>query len=752
MFESKKFSVDFFGRPLTVETGRLAVQTNGSCTVRYGDTVVLATVVMSPERREGIDFFPLSVEYEERLYAAGKIKGSRWIKREGRPSDEAVLTGRLVDRAIRPLFPAEIRNDVQVILTVLSFDNENDSDIVSMIAASTALALSDVPWQGPLGGVRVGRVDGQLVINPTFSQRETSDVDLVVAGLNDKVIMLEAGAKELPEDQAYAAIDFAMPAIKQLIEFIKDIQQQIGKSKLPLNSFADKLNVEQAEAIAKMKKLVADWAAQRIEPALYSQSLDSKSSRKEAIAKLGEELAEYLTSAGVVADLLGPADNYLYELIESTVTKNILEQERRVDGRSLTEIRQLNLEVGSLPRTHGSAIFSRGETQVLSVVTLGSPGDEQQLEGLEENGKKRYMHHYNFPPYSVGEVGRIGSPGRREIGHGALAERALVPVIPSKEEFPYTIRVVSEVMGSNGSSSMASTCGSTLALLDAGVPIIKPVAGVAMGLASDGQGRYKVLTDLQDLEDGTGGMDFKITGTRDGITAIQMDTKTDGLPMSVVKQTLTQAKAGRLQILDRIQEILGAPRPELSPYAPRIISFSIPVEKIREVIGPGGKMINEIIDKTGVTIDIEQTGMVFITSANAEAAAKAQEWIKNITREVVVGETFQGKITRMLDFGAFAEILPKQEGLIHVSELAWGHVNRVTDVVQIGDIVPVKVISIDEQGRINLSLRQTQPKPEGYVEPEPGSFERPRHGSRPSGHGRPHGDHSGHRSHRPFSR
>ena len=733
MSEVKKFSTEFCGRTLTIETGRIAKQTNASCTVQYGETVVLATVVMSKDQREGIDFFPLSVEYEERLYAAGKIKGSRWVKREGRPSEEAVLSGRMIDRAIRPLFPQGVRNDVQIVLTVLSYDGENDSNIVALIAASAALTISDIPWAGPLAGVKVGRVEGKLVFNPTPAEKEKSDLDLVVAGLNDKVLMLEAGAKQIPEAEMYEAIAKAMEPITVVQKFLQEIQTQIGKVKLPTEFFAAKITAEQQAETEKIQQLVATFAAAKVEAALFSKSLDSKSSRKEAIAKLDEELAKELIAQGLPVEKIESAQGYLYELIEGQVTENILKHDRRVDGRLLTDVRVLVGEVSILPRTHGSAIFSRGETQVLSLVTLGSPGDEQQLEGLEENGKKRYMHHYNFPPYSVGEIGRLGSPGRREIGHGDLAERALVPVLPTKEQFPYTIRVVSEVMGSNGSSSMASTCGSTLSLMDAGVPITAPVAGVAMGLASDGKGQFKVLTDLQDLEDGTGGMDFKITGTSQGITAIQLDTKTDGLPLTVVKQTLEQAKPARQQILELITKTIPTPRLEMSKYAPRIITFSIPIDKIRDVIGPGGKMINEIIDETGVTIDIEQDGMVYITSANAEAAVKAQDWIKNITREVVAGEVYQGTITRMLDFGAFAEILPKQEGLIHVSELAWGHVNRVTDVVQIGDVVPVKVLQIDDQGRINLSRKALIPKPEGYIEEPP--MERPRRFDRNSGSG-----------------
>jgi polyribonucleotide nucleotidyltransferase len=661
--------------------------------------------------KEGADYFPLSVDYVERLYAAGKIKGSRWIKREGRPSDEAILTSRLVDRCIRPLFPKEIKNEVQVVLTVLSFDSENDSDVVGLIAASTALAISDIPWLGPLGGLRIGQVEGEWVLNPTFTAREKSNLDLVIAGASNKVLMLEAGANEVPEETVYSAIEFSLKHIDRLIDFINSVAKEVGKPKVkPEVVLAEE---ETPESHKELIQKAGDWIKTNIPQILFDKNLTSKASRSAALAQGLDNLMVYLEEQGVGKERRKLAVPLFEEFVEKEVTRAILEEDKRVDGRKLTEVRLLDIQVGVLPRTHGSGLFNRGETQVLSIVTLGSPGDEQFLEGLEESGRKRYMHHYNFPPYSVGEAGRLGSPGRREIGHGALAEKALKEMIPVKETFPYTIRVVSEVLGSNGSSSMASTCGSTLALMDAGVPITKPIAGIAMGLASNEEkGTFKVLTDLQDLEDGPGGMDFKIAGSKDGITAIQLDTKTKGLPLPVIKQTLQQGLQARLEILEAMLKIIPAPRPELSPYAPRIISFKINPDKIREVIGPGGKVINKIIEETGVQIDIEPDGLVLVTALVAENGDKAVEWIKNIVREVEVGEIFTGKVSRIFDFGAMVEILPNQEGMIHISELAWYRVGKVSDIVKIGDVVNVKVIGIDEKGRINLSMKALLPRPE----------------------------------------
>ncbi|MBU1165185.1 polyribonucleotide nucleotidyltransferase [Patescibacteria group bacterium] len=708
------FETELAGTPLKIKTGQLALQATASCEVSYGETVVLATAVMSKQPRDGIDYFPLMVEYEERLYAAGKIKGSRWIKREGRPSDEAVLTARLVDRAIRPLFPEELKNEVQVILTVLSYDEENDPDIASLIAASAVLSMSSIPWKGPIGGVRIGQVEGEWVVNPTVEAKTKSNMNLIVAGGIDKVTMIEADANEVLEKEVYDAIEFSQKHIKKIIKFIEEVVAKAGDQKVaPEIKEAAEEETEDGEkkaSIKEVEELTKNWVEENVSKKLFAKSLGTKSSRKGVVYELADELALYLEEQGVGKDRRAKAANMYMKLVEGVVTDAILKDSKRVDGRKLTEIRPLSSEIALLPRTHGSGLFNRGETQVLSVVTLGAPSDEQMLEGIDESGTKRFMHHYNFPGFCVGEVKPMRTPGRREIGHGALAERALQPMIPLKDEFPYTIRVVSEVLGSNGSSSMGSTCGSTLALMDAGVPIKKPVAGIAMGMASDNKGNYKILTDLQDLEDGHGGMDFKVAGTVDGITVIQMDTKTDGLSMQICKETLEQAKTARLEILKNMAKAIAVPRPELSQYAPRIISFSIDPEKIRDVIGPGGKIINEIINKTGVDIDIEQDGMVMITAVSEEGGKKAAEWIKNIVRVVEVGEVFEGKITRIMDFGAFAEVLPNQEGLIHISELAQRHVTTVTDVVNVGDKVPVKVIKIDDLGRINLSMKALQPQ------------------------------------------
>ncbi len=710
----EKFETQWGGRTLSIEVGKYAGQANGACTVRYGDTVVLATVVLSDSKREGIDFFPLMVDYEEKLYAAGKIKSSRFMKREGRPSDEAILTSRLVDRSIRPLFDDRMRNDVQVIASVLSVDMENDSDIPALVGASCALMISDIPWGGPVAGIRIGRIpsedpsrEAEWVINPTFAAREKSMLDLVVAGTPDRVVMIEAGANEVPEEIMEEAITFAQKHLREVMALIEGVRAKVGKPKLPL---LEPTTNEEKQARDERAALLDDarsFLLPKIRDAFFGAPRASKDERREAGDKLTDELEAYLTRKNIGKEKRAAALDAVGGMIEAEVSRAVLEDERRVDGRKLDEIRALTVEVGVLPRTHGSGHFLRGETQVLSTVTLGAPSLVQTIEGMEISGKKRYMHHYNFPPFSVGEVGPLRGPGRREIGHGALAERGLFPVLPPKEGFPYTIRVVSEVLSSNGSSSMASTCGSTLALMDAGVPISAPVAGIAMGLASDEKSdRYKILTDLQDLEDGKGGMDFKITGTRTGITAMQMDTKTTGLTPQIVHETLVQARGARYKLLDAMEAVIAAPRAELSQYAPRIVSIQINPERIRDVIGPGGKIINEIIEKTGVEIDIEQTGLVMITSVSAEAAARAVEWVKNLTREVKSGEVFQGKVTRILDFGAFVEILPKQEGLVHISELAPFHVRAVTDIVKTGDTIPVIVTGIDDMGRINLSLKQ----------------------------------------------
>ncbi len=704
--------MEWGGRTLTVEIGHFALQTNASCTVRYGDTVILATAVMSKNVRNGIDFFPLMVNFEEKLYAAGKIKGSRFIKREGRPSDEAVLSGRLVDRSIRPLFDERMRNDIQVILTALSVDGENDSQIPALIAASVVLSISSIPWAGPLAGVRMGRVAGAWKMNPSFAEREAGDVDIVVAGTDEKVIMVEAGCKEVPEQEVLSALQMALKEMSPVLKFISKIASEAGQTKINL----EKEISDDEQKLREVEKEVDEFVAAHVDDWMFDAPKKSRTERKDMVDKFSDAIKEFLkekeADEKIQTVILGRVKIY----IEKYITARIIKKDQRLDGRSLTDIRDLTIEVGLLPRTHGSGMFLRGDTQVLSIATLGAPGDVQTLDTMEEEGTKRYMHHYSDTPATYGETGPLRGPGNRAIGHGALAERALEPLLPPKEDFPYAIRVVSEVLGSNGSSSMASVCGSSLALMDAGVPIKKPAAGIAMGLASDENGKWKVLTDLQDIEDGPGGMDFKIAGTRDGITAIQMDTKTHGLAWEIVEQTFKQAREARLVILDRMSQILAEPRPELSPYAPRIVTIMINPDKIRDVIGPGGKMINKIINETGVSIDIEDDGRVCVTSTDAAQMEIAVKWIKDLTREVLAGETFEGTVVRLEDFGAFVQILPGQDGLVHVSEIAWERTNRPADVLKIGDKVKVLVKEIDSLGRINLSMKALAEKPANYVE------------------------------------
>lgn len=716
---SQQFSTEWGGRTLTIEVGKFAPQAGGSCTVRYGDTVVLGTATMSDRTRDGIDYFPLSVDFDEKLYAAGIIKGSRFIKREGRPSDEAILTGRMVDRGIRPLFNDAMRNEVQVVTTVLSYDNENDHEALCVIAASCALTISDVPWNGPVVAVRVGQINGEWVINPTASALEKSVLDLLVTGTTEKITQIEASASQVPEDVFIAAMDFARKHMKEPMKLIADVRGAFGKEKrVPAMGGTEVIEGEITDTA--ILELARAFVAKNAGEVFYDAPKRSKAERMAAFAKMKELLDAYFTRENISKDRRKIAFNKLKYIVEEFITEEVIEHGRRVDGRGLKEIRSLVAEVAALPRTHGTGFFQRGETHVLSIVTLGSPGDEQILQGLEGESKKRYMHHYNFPAYSVGETGPNRGPGRREIGHGALAEKALVPVLPPKETFPYTIRVVSEVMSSNGSSSMASTCGSTLALMDAGVPLTAPVAGMAMGLASNKEGKYVILTDLQDLEDGPGGMDFKIAGTRAGITAIQMDTKTDGLTAEIVRETFAQAREARMQILDVMEECLPAPRADISPWAPKIVTFMIPVDKIREVIGPGGKVINEIIDKCGVKIDIEQTGQVSVTAPAGAELEKAVDWIKNIVRVVAAGEIFEDvPVTRVEDYGIFVEVLPKQDGMVHVSEMSWQRVESPHDLFKIGDHVKVVVKEIDDQGRISLSMKRLTPPPADFQERAP---------------------------------
>ncbi len=708
MNKEQAFTTQWLGRTLTIKTGKLARQANSAVTVQYGDTVVLATVVEDKKEREGIDFFPLMVDFEERLYAAGLIKGSRWVKREGRPSDEAILTGRMIDRSIRPLFPNEARRDVQVIITVLSADQVNDYDIVALIAASASLAISGLDWAGPIGGIRVGRIENQFIFNPTYEERRRSDLDLIVAGTEKKVIMIEAGANELKEEEIFKAIYAGQKELQKSIDLIKKVQKKIK----PLHSPAKKEKKLSPEEIEVEKEkgravnLANEWLKKNINGILFDKTYYTKGERKAAVEVIKENLDKYLIEKKVGKDKREYVLKQLVDpLVEAEVTREILQNKRRVDGRQLDEIRPLSAEVEIFPRNHGSGLFSRGETQIMSIVTLGPPSMAPSLEGLEGTGTKRFMHHYNFPPFCTAEAKPIRSAGRRDIGHGALVEKALLPIIPAKEKFPYTIRIVSETLSSNGSSSMGSTCASSLSLMDAGVPIKKAVAGIAMGLASNkDMSQWKILTDIQDLEDGQGGMDFKITGTIDGITAIQLDTKTNGLTDEIIGKTLKQGLDARLQILKVMNKAIDKPRADLSPYAPRITSFHIDPDKIRDVIGTGGKTINKIIEETGASIDIEDDGLVVVCSSDKDGSAQAVEQIKNITREFQVGEIMAGKVVRLMDFGAFMELAPGRDGMVHISELAPYRINKPSDFLDIGDTAQVKIKEIDEQGRVNLTM------------------------------------------------
>lgn len=735
--ESKSYSITWGGKELTIEVGKFARAANGSCTVRYGDTMVLATAVMSKEARPGLGFFPLMVEFEEKLYAAGRIKGSRFIKREGRPTDEAVLTARFIDRAIRPLFDNRMENDVQVMVTALAFDGKNDADIPGLIAASCALHISDIPWEGPIAVARVNKsASGDLILNGNYEERTASRFDVDVAGTAKKVLMLEAGCDEAKEEDVLNAIFFGHKNLAPVIELIEKIRKELGKEKaniFEIKTDEGRMLFEKKEEVAK---IAVPFIQSEVEKHFFGAPQAMKHERATAKDTVKKNTAQFLKEKGLDDEAVKMGVNMVVETLESEITKHIIENKRRVDGRGIDDIRTLNAEAAVLPCVHGSGLFERGETQVLSVCTLGAPGDKQTLDGMEFVGEKRFMHHYNFPPFAVGEAKAVRSTGRREIGHGALAEKALQYMIPDQELFPYAIRVVSETLGSNGSSSMASTCGATLALMDAGVPIKAPVAGIAMGLASDGK-RYQVITDLQDLEDGEGGMDFKITGTANGITAIQLDTKTDGLPDDVVRETIERAKLARLKVLDVMQKAIAAPRTELAPSAPRILKLRINPDKIREVIGSGGKTINEIIAKTGVTaIDIEQDGLVMITAVNGAAGQAAYDWVYNLTREVTAGEIFTGKVVRLMDFGAFVEILPGKDGLVHVSELAPWRVEKVTDIVQEGATVNVKVIEIDDKGRINLSMKQAEGNV--YTEEMKAKAQKNPTGTKPAG-GKPQG-------------
>ena len=691
----KSYSMELGGRTLTLEFGKYAEQASGSCFVRYGDTCVLTTCTVAKTPRPGIDFFPLSVDFEEKLYSVGHIPGS-WNRREGRPAEKAILTSRLIDRPLRPLFPKGMRHDVSVVATVMSVDTNNIPDIPAMIGASASLATSEIPWAGPIGAVNIGYVDGEYIVNPNDEQREESLLNLTVAGTSEAVLMVEAGAKEVSEEVMLGGILFAHEEIKKIVELINTIVAEIGKEK---KEFPLVLPGEDVKAA------VREYAMDKVKWMFETFDRSERNAREEQVkAEVAEHFAEQFEGREVE---VGDA---LYGLQKEVMRRHIIDEGVRPDGRKLTEVRPIWCEVGVLPRPHGSAVFTRGQTQVMTVATLAPVSEKQIIDGIGTEDSKRYMHHYNFPGYSTGEAKPIRSPGRREIGHGALAERALLPMIPPVEEFPYCLRLVSEVMSSNGSTSQASVCGSTLALMDAGVPIKRPVAGVAMGLIKDVEntGKVAVLTDIQGLEDFLGDMDFKVAGTAQGITAIQMDIKIKGIDEAILRQALAQAHDGRMHILDKMLDALPAPRPHLSRYAPKISHFFINPEKIGEVVGPRGKMINKIIEETGVKIDIEDDGSVFIATTDDAAAQKAKSIIEGIVRELKVGDVFTGKVARIMSFGAFVEYAPGKDGMIHISKLANGRVDKVEDVVKIGDELECKVAEIDSQGRINLIRNDIQ--------------------------------------------
>ncbi|MCV9887707.1 polyribonucleotide nucleotidyltransferase [Metabacillus halosaccharovorans] len=703
--DKQTFSIDWAGRNLTVEVGQLAKQANGSVLIRYGDTAVLSTATASKDPKP-LDFFPLTVNYEERLYAVGKIPGG-FIKREGRPSEKAILASRLIDRPIRPLFADGFRNEVQVISIVMSVDQDCSSEMAAMFGSSLALCVSDIPFEGPIAGVTVGRINNEFVINPNVEQAEQSDIHLVVAGTKDAINMVEAGADEVPEETMLEAIMFGHNEIKRLIAFQEEVAAAVGKEKKEVQLF---------DLDADLEKRIRDLAEKELLQAIQVQE---KHAREDAINAVKNSVVEKFEAEEADEATIKMVKQILSKLVKAEVRRLITEDKIRPDGRGVDEIRPLSSEVGLLSRTHGSGLFTRGQTQALSICTLGALGDVQILDGLGIEESKRFMHHYNFPQFSVGETGPMRGPGRREIGHGALGERALEPIIPSEKDFPYTIRLVSEVLESNGSTSQASICASTLAMMDAGVPIKAPVAGIAMGLVKSGE-HYTVLTDIQGMEDALGDMDFKVAGTEKGVTALQMDIKIDGLSREILEEALQQAKKGRMEILKSMMATISTPKGELSQYAPKILTMAINPDKIRDVIGPSGKQINKIIEETGVKIDIEQDGTVFISSVNEEMNQKAKKIIEDLVREVVVGQMYLGKVKRIEKFGAFVEIFSGKDGLVHISELAEERVGKVEDVVSIGDELLVKVTEIDKQGRVNLSRKavlkeqkENQPEQQG---------------------------------------
>lgn len=714
MTHKKEFTIG--GRPFSLEIGRLAPQADCAVLARYGDTVVLATVVASKKKSE-LSYFPLQVEYQEKLYAGGLIKGSRWVKREGRPTDDVILKGRLIDRSIRPLFPKSYHHDVQVVVTVLSIDKENDPDMVGMIGVSCALSLSQIPWNGPIAAVRMGMVDGILVVNPTMEQEEKSSLDLVVSASKEKVLMLEAGANQLSEDDMFTAITTAHKTIQPIIQAIEEFTKEHGQKK----QLVEKSGQEELE------KILEKSYKKEIMSSMTGVAL-KKEGASEELSALLDDLEKKYTETYTRSELFDAADH----IFEKLVRNQVIEKKVRVDGRGLSDIRPLSAEVSVLPRTHGSAIFQRGNTQALTITTLGAPGMEQLLESAEGQESKRYIHHYNMPPFSVGETGRMGSPSRREVGHGALAERALLPVIPDRKKFPYTIRVVSEILSSNGSTSMASTCGSTLSLMDAGVPIIEPVAGISVGLVTKDDA-FELLTDIMGVEDFTGDMDFKVAGTKNGITAIQLDVKINGLTHEMIRQTLVRAKEARMKILGVMLAALPASKEKVSTYAPKIEQVQIPVDRIGEIIGPGGKMIRNITAQSGCEIDVDDDGTVTISSQDAEKLKKGIEMVTNIVREIKEDEEFVGTVKRFMPFGAFVEIIPGKEGLVHLSKMSTSFVNKPEDVLSLGEKVNVRVSEIDKMGRINLSMISKEDEQKGgrsSGSPRTGGYSRDRGGDR----------------------
>ena len=729
--EKRNYEMELTGSPLILETGELAQFANGAVLVRYGDTAILTTVTASAEPREGIDFFPLSVDYEEKMYSVGRIPGG-FLKREGRPTENAVLTARSIDRPIRPLFPHDLRNDVVVNNLILSVDHDHSPQVAALIGTSAAVAISDIPWNGPVAGVQVAIVDGQILVNPDLENQKKSDLDLFLAGTEDKICMIEAGANEVSDEMMLQAIEQGHEAIREVCRLISRMRSEIGK---------EKFSYESKDVPAKLFDLVHERYFDRMKEAVLSKD---KSVRDQTVKELADEIGLFINEEH--GDLAAFKADAVDALEKQVVRHYLLNEQRRVDGRNLEEIRELKAEIDLFPRVHGSALFSRGQTQVMTICTLGTVDDAQRLDGVDTQDSKRYMHQYNFPAYSVGEARPNRSPGRREIGHGALAERALIPVLPSLEEFPYTIRCVSEVTRSNGSTSQASVCSSSLALMAAGVPVKKPVAGISSGLIIDpeDESRYRVFMDIQGIEDFFGDMDFKVAGTRDGITAVQVDIKVDGLTLDIIRDAFALTQKGRLQILDQAMDpVIAKPRSELSPYAPKIDQLDIPSDKIRDVIGTGGKVIRRIVELTGAQIDVEEegpVGHVYIASTDTEAREKAMEIVRAIVFDPEPGTVFDGIVTRLMTFGAFVEIAPGKEGLVHISKMAWHRVNKVEDAVSVGDHVKVLVTEIDDQGRLNLSMRDLMEKPENYVERDEG---------RPAGRGerRPDGQRSrGYRS------